>query len=149
MSGWVKIHQIPHVTFETTSQFFLKLSSLFNDMGDKSSVLSYLKLYLIFTKGAHHSAKFQTSDCSGEISPNLYFDRVLFWKYIKLQLKKCGGVMSHDTKESQCAPPPICKGLEAPTKFSKRVGLDRTSTFKGGLLGKRGLLFSRGVAIFT
>ena len=25
LSGWVKIHQIPHVTFETTSQFFFRL----------------------------------------------------------------------------------------------------------------------------
>ena len=32
---------------------------------------------MIFTKGAHNSAKFQTFDCSGEISPNLYFDRLL------------------------------------------------------------------------
>ena len=29
-------------------------------MGDKSSALFQLKLYLIFKKGAHHSAKFQT-----------------------------------------------------------------------------------------
>ena len=25
LSGWVKIHQIPYVVFETTSQFFFKL----------------------------------------------------------------------------------------------------------------------------
>ena len=30
-------------------------------------------------------------------------------------------------------------------KFSKRGGLDRTSTFRGGLLGKRGWLFSGGL----
>ena len=82
LSGWVKILQIPHVIFKTTSQFFFKLC-IFNIMPDKSSVLFYLKLYMIFTKGAHHSAKFQTFDCSGEISPNLYFDRLLCWKYIK------------------------------------------------------------------
>ena len=29
---------------------------------------------MIFTKEAHQSAKFQTFDCSGEISANLYFD---------------------------------------------------------------------------
>ena len=46
-------------------------------MGDKSSALLKLELYTIFPKGAHHSAKFQTFDCSGEISPNLYFDRLL------------------------------------------------------------------------
>ena len=55
---------------------------------------------MIFTKGAHHSAKFQTFDCSGEISPNLYFDRLLLLKVYKvLAKKKYGGNMSHDTKE--------------------------------------------------
>ena len=43
---------------------------------------------MVFTKGAHHSAKFQTFDCSSEISPNLYFDRLLCWKCIKFQLKR-------------------------------------------------------------
>ena len=142
--GW-KLTKLLMSNLKSHVSFSLNLASLFSAMGDKSSVLFYLKLYLIFTKGAHHSAKFQTSDCSDEISPNFYFDRVLFWKGIKFQLKKCGGVMSHDTKESQCTPPPICKGVEAPTKFSKREGgLDRTSTFSRGFLGKRGWLFSRG-----
>ena len=40
--------------------------------------------------------------------------------------------------------PLFLQGGEPPTKFSKRVGgFDKTSTFRGGLLGKRG------VAIFT
>ena len=43
---------------------------------------------MIFTKGAHHSAKFQTFDCSGEISPNLYFDRLLLLKVYKVSAKK-------------------------------------------------------------
>ena len=43
---------------------------------------------MIFTKGAHHSAKFQTFDCSGEISPNLYFDRLLLLKVHKVSTKK-------------------------------------------------------------
>ena len=42
---------------------------------------------MIFTKGAHHSAKFQSFDYLGEILPNLYFDRLLLLK-IKFQLKK-------------------------------------------------------------
>ena len=58
------------------SVFLLNFASLFNAMGHKSSVLFLLKFYLIFTKGAHHSAKFQTSDCWGEISPNLYSESV-------------------------------------------------------------------------
>ena len=43
-------------------------------------------------------------------------------------------------------------GVEPPTKFSKRVrgggGLDRTSTFRGGLLGKRGGDFFQGSCNF-
>ena len=35
-------------------------------------------------------------------------------------------------------------GVEPPTKFSKRWELDRTSTSRGGLLGKRGVTFFRG-----
>ena len=53
---------------------------------------------MIFTKGTHQSARFQTFDFSGEISPNLYFDRLLLLKVYN-QLKKCKGVMSHDTEE--------------------------------------------------
>ena len=33
--------------------------------------------------------------------------------------------------------------VEPPTKFSKRGGLVGTSTFRGGLLGKRGMQFSQ------
>ena len=36
------------------------------------------------------------------------------------------------------------EGVEPPTKFSKKGRLDRTSAFKGGLLGKRGMTFFRG-----
>ena len=43
---------------------------------------------MIFTKGAHNSAKFQTFDCSGEISPNLLFDRLLLLKVFKVLAEK-------------------------------------------------------------
>ena len=39
---------------------------------------------MIFTKGAHQSAKFQTFDFSGEISLNLYFDRLFLLKVYKI-----------------------------------------------------------------
>ena len=68
--------------------FSLTFASLFNFMSDKSSVLFYFKLYLIFTKGVHQSAKFQTFDCSCEISPNLYVDRLLLLKVHKVSAKK-------------------------------------------------------------
>ena len=39
---------------------------------------------MIFKKGAHQSAKFQKDfGCSGEISPILYFDRLLLLKVYK------------------------------------------------------------------
>ena len=43
---------------------------------------------MIFTIEAHQSAKFQTFDCSGEISSNLYFDRLLLLKVYKISAKK-------------------------------------------------------------
>ena len=43
---------------------------------------------MIFTKGTHHSAKLQTFDCSGEISPNLYFARILLLKVNHVSAKK-------------------------------------------------------------
>ena len=43
---------------------------------------------MIFIKGAHQSAKFQNFDCLGEISPNLYFDRLLLLKVYKISSKK-------------------------------------------------------------
>ena len=48
-------------------------------------------------------------------------------------------------KSSGCAVHPrFCSWVEPPTKFKKKAGLDKTSTFRGGLLGKRGLTFFRG-----
>ena len=38
--------------------------------------------------GAHNSVKFQNFDCSGEISPNLCFDRLLLLKVYKVSAKK-------------------------------------------------------------
>ena len=53
-------------------------------MRDKSSLLFKLKLFMIWTKGAHQSAKSQTFDCSHEISPNLFFDSLLLLKIYKI-----------------------------------------------------------------
>ena len=60
------------------------------------------------------------------------------------------------------SPPPLLSagregggGLEAPTKFLERAGLDTTLLFRGGLVGKRKNQenqeerFAGGVAIFT
>ena len=37
--------------------------------------------------------------------------------------------------------PPLCWRVEPPTKVSKREGLDRTSTFRGSLVGKNRVTF--------
>ena len=50
--------------------------------------LLYFFSWNFIWKGVHHSAKFQTFDCSGEISPNLYFDRLLLLKVYKISAKK-------------------------------------------------------------
>ena len=52
--------------------FSLNFASLFNVMRDNSSILFQLKLYMIFTKAAHQSAKFQKNfDCLSEVSWDL------------------------------------------------------------------------------
>ena len=61
--------------------FSLNFGFLFSVMRDNSSV--FFELYMIWTKGAHQGAKFQTLDCSLEISPNLYFDRLFLLKVYK------------------------------------------------------------------
>ena len=54
-------------------------------------------MYMIWTKGPHQSAKFQTFDYSRKISPNLYFDRLL--KVYRISAKKNRGVISHDSED--------------------------------------------------
>ena len=52
---------------------------------------------MIWTKGVHQSAKFQTFDCSRKILPDLYFDGLL--KIYKTSAKKYRGVLSHDPED--------------------------------------------------
>ena len=49
-------------------------------------------------------------------------------------------MLSFDSSLKHSVQPPLAAGagVELPAKFSKRGWLDRTSTFRGGLLGKRG-----------
>ena len=47
LSGWVKIHQIPHVKFETTTSFSLNFESLFSVMRGNSSVVFLMRLPMI------------------------------------------------------------------------------------------------------
>ena len=80
--------------FKQKVSFSLNFGLLFSVMRDNSSVLFQLKLYMIWTKRAHQSAKFQTLDCPRKISPNLYFDRLV--KVCKILAKKYRGVISHN-----------------------------------------------------
>ena len=52
---------------------------------------------MISTKGAYHSAKLETFDCSHKISPYLHFDSLL--KVYKILAKKCRGDISHDPED--------------------------------------------------
>ena len=67
---------------------YSNLTSPFSVMRNKSSVQFQLKMYMLWTKGAHQSAKFQTFDCLRKISPNLYFDRLLLLKVYKILAEK-------------------------------------------------------------
>ena len=48
--------------------------------------------------GAYQSRKFQTFDCSSEISPNLYFDRLLLLEVCKISAKKVKRTLKSDAK---------------------------------------------------
>ena len=61
----IKIHQIA-VIFETESQLFFKLWTLFSVKRHNSFVLFRLNFYMLWAKEAHQSANFQTFDCSHE-----------------------------------------------------------------------------------
>ena len=57
-------------------------------MRDNCSIHFQLKFYMVWTKETHQSAKFQTFGCSCEISPNLYFHRLLLLKVYKIPANK-------------------------------------------------------------
>ena len=102
-------------------RFSLNFASLFSIMRHASYEHFLLKLYMIWIKGAHRSANFQTFDCSSENSLKLHFDGQLKVykvsakkvqrsygltlmgslcpKCIKYELKKCSGVMCHGTEQ--------------------------------------------------
>ena len=52
------------------------------------TLITSFTILLILTKWVHQTAKFQTCNCSGEISPNLYFGRLLLLKAYTISAKK-------------------------------------------------------------
>ena len=79
LSGWVKIHKIPHVIFETTSHFFFKLRSW------EITLLYFFSwnFILFWRREPIRVPNFRLS-----ISPNLYLDRLLLLKVYKISAKK-------------------------------------------------------------
>ena len=100
LSGWVRIQQIFHVIFETSILFYFKLCITFQ--------CHERELFCTFLYGTLYDFyKRIPSKC--KISEKFWLlrwnftkfilDKLLFWKYIKFQLKKCRRVMSHDTED--------------------------------------------------
>ena len=90
LSGWVKIHKIPHVIFETTSHFFFKLRSW------EITLLYFFSwnFILFWRREPIRVPNFRLS-----ISPNLYLDRLLLLKVYKISAKKVQRRMSHNTEK--------------------------------------------------
>ena len=84
MSGWVKIHKIPHVMFETASHFFFKLRSW------EITLLFFFSwnFILFWRREPMRVLNFRLS-----ISPNCDLISSFCWKYIKFQLKYYRGVV--------------------------------------------------------
>ena len=77
-----------HVILKTTKQFFFL--NLCITLQSHDITLPYLFSWNFIwfgQKGAYQNAKFQTFDCSREMSPNFYFDRLLLLKVYKILTK--------------------------------------------------------------
>ena len=66
LSGWVKIHQIPHVIFGTNSQFFFWLCIALQCQETQLFCIFSPTFYMLWTKGSDQSANFQTFNCLHE-----------------------------------------------------------------------------------
>ena len=83
----MKIHQIPHVIFKATSQFFFKLCISLQCHG-RSLFCTFL-VETLYDLGKRSPSKGKNSNfwLLREISPNLYFDRLLLLKVNKYWAK--------------------------------------------------------------
>ena len=79
LTGWVKIHKVPHVIFETTIHFFFKLRSW------EISLLYLFSWYFIlfWWRDPIRMPNFRLP-----ISPNLFLERLLLLKVYKISAKK-------------------------------------------------------------
>ena len=95
LSGWVKIHKIPHVIFETTSQFFFKLHITLHCQ-ERWLFCTFLAETLYYFDKRSPS-KYQILDF--QIHQIYTVIGSFCWKYIKFQLKKYRGVVSHGSED--------------------------------------------------
>ena len=86
-SAQVKIHQILVILKQQIS-FYSNFTSLFSVMRHSSSILFYLKLFILSTKGAYQSTNFVKFYVSSRRSGILHFDGFLLSKSYKFQLKR-------------------------------------------------------------
>ena len=70
LNARVKICQIPHVNFETTSQFLFKFCIILIAMTHNSSVNFKLIHFLLWIKPSQQSPNFKTFECSSKNLPN-------------------------------------------------------------------------------
>ena len=77
----------------------LNFASLFNVMSDKSSVIFWLKLYMILQKEPTKVLNFRLSTTQWNFTKFVLWYGSFSWRYIKLQLKRYRWVVSHDTEE--------------------------------------------------
>ena len=87
MVGW-KFNKYPNSYLKPQVNFSLYLHH--SSVSWEITLLYFFSWNFIWfeQKGAHQSAKFQTFNCPSEISPNLYFDRLLLSKIYKISAKK-------------------------------------------------------------
>ena len=85
-----KIHQILHVIFETTSQFFFKLSITLQ-CHERWLFCTFLAetLYDFYKRSSSKSKNSGKFHLLRGISPNLYFGRLLLLKVCTISAKKC------------------------------------------------------------
>ena len=93
----VKINQIPHANFETTSQFLFKLCIIFIVMTHNSFVNFKLLLFILWIKGPHQSPNFETFKCSSE---NLPYSSCHFPKHKSVFLQ----ILHHSSVSSKITP---------------------------------------------
>ena len=88
LSGWMKIHEIPHVIFEITSLFSLNFASLFNVMGDESSVFFSWNFIWFLQKEPSTVQNFRLLTAQVKFHQMFTLIGYFCWKYIKFELKK-------------------------------------------------------------